>query len=91
MDKGLLPALAVALDAVTLLMWFTLAIVAAIAIAYFIYLFTYYKKHLKKGIGISTQTKVKKAAVIFGICLVIIAIGAVVCPLLQGMVEMRIV
>ena len=59
--------------------------------AYFTYLFTYYKKHLEKGIGIPAQTKAKKAAVSFGICLAVIVVFAIACPLLQGVFAAKIV
>lgn len=91
MDKGLLPALVVGFEVLTVLMWSALAIVAVIAVAYFTYLFTYYKKHLEKGIGISVQAKAKKAAIIFGICSVLIALGAIACPMIQGIFEAKIV
>lgn len=91
MDKGLLPALVVGFNILTVLMWFALGVTIIIAVAYFVYLFTYYKKHLEKGIGISTQKKAKKAAVTFGICLVLIVAGAVICPFLQNMFAAQIV
>lgn len=91
MDKGLLPALVVGFDVLSVLTWFALGITAVIAVAYFTYLFTYYKKHLEKGIGIPAQTKAKKAAVSFGICLAVIVVFAIACPLLQGVFAAKIV
>lgn len=91
MDKGLLPTLVVGFDILSVLMWFALGITAAIAIAYFVYLFTYYKKHLEKGTGISVQTKAKKAAIILGICFAVIIAGAIACPILQGVFQAKIV
>ena len=91
MDKGLLPALVVGFDVLSVLTWFALGITAVIAVAYFTYLFTYYKKHLEKGIGIPVQAKAKKAAVSFGICLAVIVFFAIACPLLQNMFAAKIV
>lgn len=91
MDKGLLPALVVGFDILSVLMWFALGITVVIAVAYYTYLFTYYKKHLEKGFGISTQEKAKKAAVTFGICLAVIVAGAVICPILQNVFASQIV
>lgn len=91
MDKGLLPALAVGFDVLSVLTWFALGITAVIAVAYFTYLFTYYKKHLEKGIGVSAETKAKKAVVTFGICLVVIVVCAIAWPLLQSMFAAKIV
>lgn len=87
----LAPALAIVFEILTVLTRFALGIVAAIAIAYYIYLFTYYKKHLEKGIGISTAVKAKRASVIFGICIVLILVGAFVFPMLQGIYAARVV
>lgn len=87
----LAPALAIVFEILAVLMRVVLGVVCAIAVAYYGYLFTYYKKHLEKGIGISVQTKAKKASIIFGICLVLVLIVAFVCPMLQEMYAARIV
>ncbi len=88
----LAPALAIVFEILTVLARFMLGFAAAIAVAYFAYLFTYYKKHLEKGIGVSVQIKAKRAGVIFGVVLVLlIAAAAVVCPMLQAMYAARVV
>jgi len=87
----LAPALAIIFEILTVLMRFALAVVAVICIAYFTYLFTYYKKHLEKGIGISVNAKAKKAAVIFGGCLVIIIVLSFLFPILQGIYAARVI
>lgn len=87
----LAPALAIVFEILTVLTRFAFGIVAAIAVAYYVYLFTFYKKHLEKGIGISVRTKACKALVIFGICIVLILIASFVCPILQGIFAARVV
>lgn len=87
----LAPALAIVFEILTVLTRVALGIVAAIAIAYYIYLFTYYKKHLERGIGIRTSEKAKKASIIFGACIVLILVGAFVFPILQGVYAARVV
>jgi len=87
----LAPALAIVFEILTVLMRFAFGAVAVIAAIYFAYLFTYYKKHLKKGIGISVKEKASKAFVKFGICLVLIMVAAFVFPILQGIYAGRVV
>lgn len=90
MDR-LAPALAIVFEILSVLVWVALGIVVAIAVIYYIYLFTYYRKHLEKGIGISAKAKAYKAAVIFGICIVLAVIGSIAFPMLQAMYASRVI
>ena len=87
----LAPALSVVFEMLGVVAWVALGVTLAIGIAYYAFLFTYYKRNLQSKTGISVKTKAIRAAVALAIALVLIVVLLVVSPIVQEIYAGRVV
>lgn len=85
------PALSVVFEMMSIVAWVAFGVTLAIGIAYYAFLFTYYKKNLETKTGVSVKTKAFRAAIAIGIALILIIVLLIVSPYLQGIFAGRVV